>query len=143
MGCCGWQASDRPGPTRLRAGGVAGEQANEVLAEHRAGAESALAAAAGDIALCRVDGQPGADVIKHAEGRLAAMTEVRRRVRSAGTPSADAAAVVDEVLAAWRAGLAVALDRGGLWPAYRRGGVAELEALRTALGAAGCMPGEG
>lgn len=113
------------------------------MARHRAAAESALAAAAGGTALCRVDGRPGADVVKHAEGRLAAITQVRRRLRAPGPRPADATAVVDDVLAGWRADLAVALDRGGLWPSYRRGGVAELEALRTALDPAGCMPGRG
>jgi hypothetical protein len=33
----------------------------------------------------------------------------------------------------------VALDRGGLWPAYRRGGVEELEALLAALAGTALM----
>ena len=72
--------------------------------------------------------------IKHAEGRLAAIVEAQRRLRSAdGAEVGGTVAVARAVLSAWQDGFVAALDRGGLWPAYRRGGVEELEALIAAL----------
>lgn len=104
------------------------------MTRHRAAAESALVAATHGAPLCRAGEQASAGGIKHAEGRLAAIVEVQRRLRSAdGAEVGGTVAVARAVLSAWQDGLVAALDRGGLWPAYRRGGVEELEALVAAL----------
>jgi hypothetical protein len=100
---------------------------------HRAAAEAALVAATHGTPLCRTGEQAGGGGVKHAEGRLAAIAEVQRRPRSAGERQAGTVSVARDVLVAWQDGLVVALDRGRLWPAYRRGGVEELEALVAAL----------
>ena len=48
-------------------------------------------------------------------------------------------AVARAVRSARQDGFVVALDRGGLWSAYRRGGVEELEALLAALAGTALM----
>jgi hypothetical protein len=65
-------------------------------------------------------------------------------LRSADGAGAGATvAVVPAVMSAWQDRLVVALDRGGLWPDYRRRGVEELEALVAALAEAAPVSGVG
>lgn len=91
-----------------------------------------LTAALGDESLCAVSRTAGAvPAAKHAEGRLAALMELRRSLRGGGGVEASLA----EQLDAWRRWLddVTVREAGPDWQAYRAGGVDELEHLAARL----------
>lgn len=99
----------------------------------RAEAEARLAAVAAGDSLCVIgrrdaDGPPS---VKEVEGEVAALTELRRRLRRAGEPEGPGA-VLEAVLADWRnrERAHAGRDFGPGWLAYDRGGIAALERLR-------------
>ena len=122
MGCCGWKASDRAVPAD-----AAIPQPIDVLEHHRAVAESALNAATCGHPLCRIGDGPDVSRPKYAEGGLAAVSELQRKLRSATGLAAMSAA--EELLASWEAERRASEDRGAAWVAYRNGGVAQLRAI--------------
>ncbi len=122
MGCCGWKASDRESPAD-----AALPQPVEVLEHHRAVAESALDAATCGRPLCRIGDGPDVSRPKYAEGGLAAVSELQRKLR--GVPSGDALTLAEDLLASWEAERQASEARGAAWVAYRNGGVAQLRAI--------------
>jgi hypothetical protein len=129
MGCCGWKASDREAPAD-----AALPQPVEVLEHHRAVAESALDAATCGRPLCRIGDGPDVSRPKYAEGGLAAVSELQRKLRS--VTGSDALTVAEDLLASWEAERHASEARGPAWIAYRNGGVAQLRAIVDDLGAA-------
>lgn len=97
-----------------------------IVAEHLARAEADLVAVTGGASLCRVGDGPQAGSAKYAEGRYAALRELRSVLWSPD-PVALAAAVGH--LGAWEAALVQAESQGPAWAAYRSGGVAALQSL--------------
>lgn len=99
----------------------------------RAEAEARLAAVAAGDSLCVIGRRDagGPPSVKEVEGEVAALTELRRRLRRVGEP-ADPLAVLDAVLADWRNRERAHTERdfGPGWLAYDRGGIAALEGLR-------------
>lgn len=135
MGCCRWgNDTDRvptvppPRPTA----DTDTDTGPDLLATRRAAAERDLVAATGGGALCRVDGDV-VGTVKYQEGRLAAVAELQRAVR---TRADDPLALARRNLDSWTAEAAAAQDRGTAWRAYRAGGVAELRETVLALGGA-------
>ena len=122
MGCCGWRASDREAPVDAVL-----PQPIDVLEHHRAVAESALNAATCGHPLCRIGDGPDVSRPKYAEGGLAAVSELQRKLRSA--TGLDAMSAAEELLASWEAERRASEDRGAAWVAYRNGGVAQLRAI--------------
>lgn len=122
MGCCGWRASDREAPAD-----PAILQSIEVLEHHRAVAESALNAATCGHPLCRIGDGPEVSRPKYAEGGLAAVSELQRKLR--GATGIDALTATEDLLASWEAEKHAAEDRGAAWVAYRNGGVTQLRAI--------------
>jgi hypothetical protein len=121
MGCCGWKASDRESPVDVNV------QPVEVLEHHRAVAESALDAATCGRPLCRIGDGPDVSRPKYAEGAVAAVSELQRKL--GGTTGPDAMTVAEDVLATWEAEQHASEARGPTWTAYRNGGVAQLRAI--------------
>lgn len=122
MGCCGWKATDRePKGTAVSA------PSEGVLERHRTLAESTLLAATGGAALCRIGDGPELGPVKHAEGRLAAITELQRYLRR--SDANDEQTATRELLASWVREQHASRERGVAWSAYRDGGVAELTSL--------------
>lgn len=120
MGCCGWRGSNETpaedtGPTEVD---------QTVVAQHLARAEVDLVAVTGGSSLCRVGNGPEAGSVKYAEGRYAALRELRHVLRS---PDPVALASAVELLGVWQT--ARAEPQGPAWAAYRAGGVAELQGL--------------
>jgi hypothetical protein len=122
MGCCGWKASDRESPAD-----AASPEPVEVLEHHRAVAESALDAATCGRPLCRIGDGPDVSRPKYAEGGLAAVSELQRKLR--GGTDTDALAVAVDLLSTWEAERQASEARGAAWIAYRNGGVAQLRAI--------------
>jgi hypothetical protein len=122
MGCCGWKASDRESPT-----GGAPQQPVDVLEHHRAVAESALDAATCGRPLCRIGDGPDVSRPKYAEGGLAAVSELQRKLR--GGTDTDALTAAEGLLSTWEAERQASEARGAAWVAYRNGGVAQLRAI--------------
>lgn len=94
--------------------------------------ESELVVASGGASLCAISRSAGSvPGVKYLEGRMAAITEVRRAVR-ASRPFAE---VLAERTSVWRAELRRTAESsmGVDWRAYRAGGVDELESLETML----------
>jgi len=114
-------------PRQQCSDGVSGplDLPQDLLERRIATAEERLAALADGQSLCELSraGAPGG--VKDGEGRLAALTEVRRR----GVAEADA------VLASWERDLATAGTKGTQWQSYRAGGVDELRRLQDELAA--------
>lgn len=96
----------------------------EVLEHHRAVAESALNAATCGHPLCRIGDGPEVGRPKHAEGGLAAVSELQRKL--CGATGLDALSAAEDRLAGWEAERSASEDRGAGWVAYRNGGVARL-----------------
>lgn len=86
-------------------------------------AASALNAATGGAALCRIEGSGGS--VKALEGRVAALQEARRALRN--DPDTDLQVILDR----WTADLAVRLAQSSspAWLEYLEAGVAEITAL--------------
>jgi hypothetical protein len=106
------------------------------IATRLAAVETELAAAAGSSSLCALSRSgEQVDGVKHLEGRMAALMELRRTLRRGGVIKV----VVAELLSSWRAALddVRRRDQGPSWVAYRAGGVDELlsvaEELETAV----------
>jgi len=129
MGCCGWKASDREAPAD-----AAPPHPAEVLEHHRAVAEAALDAATCGRPLCRIGDGPDVSRPKYAEGGLAAVSELQRKLR--GAAGSDPLPVAEDLLATWEAERHASKARGTAWVAYRNGGVAQLRAIVDDLGAA-------
>lgn len=126
MGCCGWKHTDKaptvppPRPT----------PADDLVARHRAAAETALAAATGGEPVCRI-GPDRVAAVEQAEGRLAALADVQRSLRNHDcTPPVE---VASGLATTWRDGAVSAETRGPVWLAYRRGGADALDALTVEL----------
>ena len=66
---------------------------------------------------------------KHLEGRMAALSELRRSARA--QPDTPLAALAEPIAQRWRADLARQLERDAAagWVAYRAGGIDELDEL--------------
>lgn len=96
----------------------------DLLEARLAGIDRRMLDATAGRSLCQVsrDGAPPA--VKELEGRLAALSEVRRRGLAAR----------HDVLQEWEAHQQEASVRGPAWRAYRAGGVDELHAVIAALG---------
>ncbi len=122
MGCCGWEASDRDVPAD-----AALPQPIDALEHHRAVAESALNAATCGHPLYRIGDGPDVSRPKYAEGGLAAVSELQRKLRS--TTGLEALSAAEDLLANWEAERHASEHRGAAWVAYRNGGVAQLRAI--------------
>jgi hypothetical protein len=128
MGCCGWRRTNRsrrydePSP----APAAATDAGRPILERHLAEAEADLVAATRGEPLCRLDRGPQVGSVKYAEGRHAALRELRLGLRSAN--SGTLASAVD-LLAAWESARARSETQGPEWQAYRSGGVAALRGL--------------
>jgi hypothetical protein len=129
MGCCGWNAVHET-PTVPAA--APPTDPLHLIALHRAHAEVALMEASHGAPLCRVEG-PGTVEVKRVEGRLFAIVELERELRSSTLEPPE---VVAQLIGQWREGHQGAA-RGEGWSAYQAGGVAELEALARQLAALG------
>ncbi len=128
MGCCGWDEVEKvptvpttPAPADPR----------HLVALHRARAEVDLQEVAAGRSLCRVSG-PDLALVKRAEGRLAALAELERTMRTTGV---DASVAAEGLLGRWSTRCRDADGRGVAWEAYLEGGVVELEAVGRALDA--------
>ena len=89
-----------------------------------------LAAASGGASLCMISRSTGpVDGAKYLEGRMAALSELKRGVQR--SPGSSLAVVADPIIRGWRSDLALQQERGATrgWVAYRAGGVDELEDL--------------
>ena len=128
MGCCGWKRPDRE-PDRL----PAPTPRASVLEQHRALAEAALVAATGGGSLCRTGDGPQVTGPKFAEGRLAAVADLQRKVRA--TPDADTEVLAREALTSWQHEQRVSGVQSPAWSAYRDGGMAELTSVIEDLSA--------
>jgi len=121
-------------PEQERAGQVAADGDTDAilaLVEQRLDtAERDLADATGGAPLCRIDGSGPAGP-KFAEGRTAALAELRRALRR--SPGADAVQVVGESIATWDHHERAAAGQGPSWRAYRAGGATELRQLGDRL----------
>lgn len=97
--------------------------------------EDELRAAAGGASLCAISRSGGGKVplVKHLEGRMAVLLQLRRHLRRNGPD--DAVGAVSLLAGTWQTELAAARQRGvgPDWLAYRSGGVDELEALSREL----------
>ena len=120
MGCCGWRRADKAPPEDTKP--LEGDQT--VVARHLSRAEGELVAVTGGASLCRVGNGPHAGSVKYAEGRYAALRELRHVLKS---PDLVALASVVELLDTWQAARTEA--QGPAWTAYREGGVDELRSL--------------
>ncbi|MGZ4709147.1 MAG: hypothetical protein ACXWBN_10450 [Acidimicrobiales bacterium] len=105
-----------------------------MVEHHRAVAESALNAATCGHPLCRIGDGPDVSRPKYAEGGLAAVSELQRKLRGSAGP--DALTVAEDLLATWEAERHASEARGTAWIAYRNGGVAQMRAIVDDLGAA-------
>jgi len=105
-----------------------------VVETARADAEARLSAVTAGDSLCAIGRRDaaGPPSVKEIEGEVAALSELRRRLRRAGG-AADPAAVLDAVVADWRSRQRSHTERdfGPGWLAYDRGGIAALERLRA------------
>ena len=99
----------------------------EVVRRRRDEAERALMEATGGGSLCRVGDGPEARAVKRAEGRVAALGELRRALRR--DPAARLGPVARAALDRWRADEVANADRGPSWASYASGGAAELADL--------------
>lgn len=127
MGCCGWGRTNKV-PTVPPLNDPSGPV--HLVAHHRSMAEVALVEAAGGAPLCR--SQPaGSSSTKHAEGRLAAVAELQRRLRRT---ELEPRGLALEALGRWRARLYGTTATDPQWRAYHEGGIAELEAIVDDLG---------
>ncbi len=126
MGCCGWKATDknptvpRPRPTLVQ----------DLVARHRAAAETSLAEVTGGESVCRV-GPDRVGPVKEAEGRLAAITELQRALQN--RDDTVASQVASDLAHAWRDEAARAQTRGKAWLAYRQGGADTLDTVAVEL----------
>ena len=114
--------ADRRGSDGTSTAGFVADDARAVVARHLAAAEADLVAVTGGSSLCRVGNGPEAGSAKYAEGRYAALRELRHLLRA---PDADVLASADRLLGTWQAARSEA--RGPAWAAYRSGGVADLQ----------------
>lgn len=89
-----------------------------------------LAATAGD-PLCRIAEGGDPTEPKYAEGALAAIAELQRKVRA--MPDSNMVAIARSLLATWKVEQDACAGRGVAWSAYRNGGVAELHSIVTEL----------
>jgi hypothetical protein len=126
MGCCGWNEVHKVPtvPTMSTP-----SDPRHLIALHRARAEVALEEVAGGGPLCRVS---GADLVpvKRAEGRLAALAELQRALR---TSEAPVSAVVEQMRGQWAQRRHDVAARGPAWEAYLEGGIVEIEAVARDL----------
>lgn len=117
------RAADRRGSDETSAAGTLADEGDRaVVTGYLVRAEADLVAVTGGASLCRVGNGPEAGSAKYAEGRYAALRELRQLLRS---PDADALASAVRLLGAWQVARAEA--RGPAWAAYRAGGVADLQ----------------
>ena len=129
MGCCGWNDVEKTPTVPAVAPPT---DALHLIALHRAHAEVAIMEASHGAPLCRIE-NPGAVEVKRAEGRLFAIVELERAVRSSMLEPPEVAA---QLIGRWQAGRqGVARSEG--WSAYQAGGIAELEDLARQLAALG------
>ena len=77
--------------------------------------------------MCRIGDGPDVSRPKYAEGGLAAVSELQRKLRRG--PDTDALTVAEELLGTWEAERHASEARGAAWVAYRNGGVAQLRAI--------------
>jgi hypothetical protein len=133
MGWCGWQRSDE---TPLGDTGPPGGD-RTIVERHLARAEEGLVVATGGASLCRVGDGPQVGSVKYAEGRYAAMRELRPQLRF---PDSVALAAAVGLLASWQAARARAESQGPAWTAYRDGGVAALRGLVDDVTTEGALP---
>ena len=112
---------------------IAPTEVTHLLDQRARVVEAELSAALGDASLCAVSKTAGqVPAAKHLEGRLAALSQLRRTVPPAPE---DVHAAIRSLRAEWQQALehVVARDFGPDWRAYRAGGVDELTELAENL----------
>jgi hypothetical protein len=112
-------------------------EARHVIALHRAQAEVALLEATAGQPTCRANGS-GIGRVKRSEGRLAAIAELQRALRSG---PADVQAISGRVIDRWRRESERRAGRGAAWDAFYAGGLGELDALSRELHDLGRLDG--
>jgi hypothetical protein len=128
MGCCDWNVV-RKTPTVPAV--APPTDPLHLIALHRARAEVALMEVSDGAPLCRV-GEPGTVGVKQAEGRLFAIVELERALRSSALEPPE---VVAHLIGRWRTMGQQVAARGEGWSAYQVGGIAALEDLASQLDA--------